>query len=142
MLVAAVEDLQEHGPDLGWPEASSLADALIDTLSHLLVDLAAGAATPSPRPQVIGALGAGEGALDAASCRATAASLRRAGRLMTEAARPGGSSWAGAAGEVALDLADLLETTAAQGRAGRLAPMHKGPVLRRLHGLRRRLDAL
>lgn len=142
VTAAVVDDLQGQSPDLGWPDASSLVDALVDALSHLLVDVGEGARTPSPRPEVIGALGGAPGSLDPASCRATAGSLRRAGSTLHEAARADdrdGATWAGRAGDVALDLADLLESLADQARSGRLTPSHKGPVLRRLRGLQREL---
>lgn len=139
--LAVLEDLQDQGPDLGWAEANNLADALLDHLSHLLVDVAADAHAPSARPEVIGSVGGSDGALDAASCRATASSLRRAGAVLVEAAGPA-SAWAGGAGEVALDLADLLEHTASSSRQGQLRSHHRGPVVRRLHALHRRLTAL
>lgn len=141
VVAAAVEDLQGQAPDLGWPEASSLTDALVDALAHLLVDLGAGAATPTPRPAVIGALGGSPGPVDAASCRATAASLRRSGSLLRRSATAQ-VGWPGPAGDVALDLADLLEQVADQSRTGRLGLAHKGPVVRRLHRLHRTLGDL
>ena len=145
VTAALVDDLQGQSPDLGWPDASSMVDALVDALSHLLVDLGAGAGSPRPRPEVIGALGGAAGPLDPASCRATAGSLRRAGATLlaaeAEEAKQA-TAWAGRAGEVALDLADLLDSLVDQARSGRLRPSHKGPVVRRLRSLQRQLDAV
>ena len=136
---AVVEDLQAQGPDLGWPEASNLVDALVDTLSHLVVDLGAGAEVPSPHPEVIGAVGGVAGPVDAPSCRTCAASLRRAAHLL---ANEGSAAWPQRAAEVALDLADLLEQCADLARSARLAPTHKAVVIRRLRALQRSLAAL
>lgn len=137
-LLRAVEDLQGAAADLGWPEATGLADGLVDALAHLLADLAGGAGTPSQQPAVVGAIGGGDRPPDHASCRAAAAALRRVAPVLLG----GGPGWAEGGGEVALDLADLLDQVADRGRAGRLAPAHKGVVLRRLHHLQRRLQAL
>ncbi|MFK5633014.1 hypothetical protein [Ornithinimicrobium sp. LYQ103] len=134
----AVEDLQGSAADLGWPEVTGLADALVDALSHLLVDLAEGAKLPTPRPHVVGAIGGPARPVDHASCRAAAASLRRVAPLLLD----GDPAWAPPAGAVAVDLADLVDHTADLARSGRLATAHKGVVLRRLHALQRRLQAL
>lgn len=136
--LAAVEDLQGESADLGWPEASSLGDALVDALAHLLVDLASGAVSPSAQPTVVGAIGGMPRSLDHASCRACAGSLRRAASVFTQAS----AAWAPPAGEVALDLADLLDHAADLERGGRLTLGHKGVVLRKLQSLGRRLREL
>lgn len=137
-VLRAVEDLQGAAPDLGWPEATGLADGLVDALSHLLVDLADGSASPSPRPLVVGAVGDVPRPLDHASCRAAAATLRRVAPVLLD----GGPSWAPGAGEVGLELAALLDQLADHERGGRVSPSTKGVVLRRLHALQRRLQAL
>lgn len=134
----AVEDLQGSAADLGWPEVTGLADALVDALSHLLVDLAGGASRPTPRPLVVGAIGGPPRPVDHASCRAAAASLRRVAPLLLD----GSPAWAPEAGTVAVELADLVDHAADLARSGRLTPAHKGVVLRRLHALQRRLQAL
>lgn len=136
--LAAVDDLQGEGADLGWPEATGLADSLVDALSHLLVDLGAGHSSPTPRPAVVGAIGGPAGPLDHASCRTAAAALRRAGGLLVE----GGQPWTQEAAAVAMELADLLDRCAELARSGRLPERSKGVVLRRLRGLQRRLHAL
>lgn len=137
-LLRAVEDLQGAAADLGWPEATGLADGLVDALAHLLVDLADGADAPSPQPVVVGAIGGAARPVDHASCRAAAATLRRVAPVLLG----GGPGWAAAGGEVALELADLLDQVADRGRTGRISPSSKGVVLRRLHHLQRRLQAL
>jgi hypothetical protein len=137
-VLSAVEDLQGAAADLGWPDATGLADALVDGLSHLLVDLADGVAVPGPRPLVVGAIGGQDGSVDHASCRAAAATLRRVAPVLLG----GGPAWSAAACDVALDLAALLDQVADRGRSGRLTPSSKGVVLRRLHALQRRLQAL
>lgn len=137
-VLRALDDLQGAGPDLGWAEATGLADGLVDALSHLLVDLADGAASPTPQPLVVGAIGGQARPVDHASCRAAAASLRRVAPVLLEGGRP----WAAAAGEVALELAGLLDQVADRERGGLVSPSTKGVVLRRLHGLQRRLQAL
>jgi hypothetical protein len=137
-LLRAVEDLQGAAADLGWPEATGLADGLVDALSHLLVDLADGAPSPSPQPAVVGAIGGPPRPVDHASCRAAAATLRRAALVLLGS----GHRWAAEGGEVALALAGLLDQVAEHGRTGRVSPAHKGVVLRRLHHLQRRLQAL
>ena len=137
-VLGAVDDLQGAGPDLGWPEATGLTDGLVDALSHLLVDLADGAPVPGPRPLVVGAIGGPGRPVDHASCRAAAATLRRVAPVLLG----GGHAWSVSAGEVALDLGELLDQVADSGRTGRLAPSSKGVVLRRLHALQRRLQAL
>lgn len=137
-VLRSVEDLQGAMPDLGWPEATGLVDGLVDALAHLLVDLASGADRPTPQPLVVGAIGGAQRPLDHASCRAGAAALRRAAPVLLAGGRP----WAPAGGEVALELADLLDRTAGAARAGRVPPGAKGVVLRRLHALARRLQAL
>lgn len=138
VTLALVEDLQGTTADLGWPEASALADALVDGLSHLLVDLGSGRARPTPHPAVVGAIGGPPARLDHASCRVATAALRRAGAALLTA----GPSWAHEGGDLALSLADLLERCAERDRRGRLRPADKGPVLRELRGLQRRLHAL
>lgn len=138
VALAAVEDLQGTSADLGWPEATALADALVDTLAHLLVDVGSGRAAPSPRPAVVGAIGGPPGSLDHASCRGASAALRRAGAALALAGPP----WAAEAADVALDLADLLQTCADQARTGRLRENQKGVVLRALRAQQRRLHAL
>lgn len=137
-VLGAVDDLQGAAADLGWPEATGLADALVDALSHLLVDLADGASTPGPRPLVVGAIGGPDRPVDHASCRAAAATLRRVAPVLL-GGRP---AWSAAAGDVALDLAALLDQVADRGRSRRLTTSSKGVVLRRLHALQRRLQAL
>lgn len=138
--LAAVEDLQRVAPDLGWGEATGLADGVVDALSHLLVDLADGATTPTARPLVVGAIAGPAAAPDHASCRSAAATLRRVAPVLRRGAAE--LAWAAEAGEVALDLAELLDQVADQARSGRLALAHKGVVVRRLHVLQRRLQAL
>lgn len=137
-VLLAVEDLQDATADLGWPEATGLCDGLVDALAHLLVDLADGSELPSPRPTVVGAIGGPTRPLDHASCRAAAAALRRVAPTFGAAGPP----WAEGAGQVCTDLADLVDRVADLGRSGRLTPSSKGVVLRRLHALQRRLQAL
>ncbi|HSP59551.1 MAG TPA: hypothetical protein VLO09_00680 [Ornithinimicrobium sp.] len=137
-VLLAVEDLQTATADLGWPEATGLADGLVDALAHLLVDVADGAEQPSPRPTVVGAIGGPPRPVDHASCRAAAATLRRVAPAFAGAP----PSWAAAAGGVCTELADLLDHAADLGRSGRLTLSHKGVVLRRMHALQRRLQAL
>lgn len=137
VALAQVEDLQAAAADLGWPEATGLADALVDALSHLLVDLGEGRGAPTPRPVVVGAIGGPSRPIDHASCRVATAALRRAGSTLLD----GDPAWSREAGEVALDLADLLEQCAEAARAERVVSADKGALLRRLGGLRRRLDA-
>lgn len=136
--VRAVEDLQGAAPDLGWPEATGLADGLVDALSHLLVDLADGAPRPSPQPLVVGAIGGAPHPVDHASCRAAAAALRRATAVLDA----GAPTWGPQAGQIATALADLLEHAADRERAGRTQPGDKSVLLRRLHELHRRLRSL
>lgn len=138
VALALVEDLQGTTADLGWPEATALADALVDGLSHVLVDLASGRPRPTSHPAVVGAVGGPPAPLEHASCRVATAALRRAGAVLLEA----GPAWATEGGDVALSLADLVERCAERERAGRLRPTDKGPVLRELRGLQRRLHAL
>lgn len=138
VALALVEDLQTATADLGWPEASALADALVDGVCHLLVDLGSGRARPTQHPAVVGAIGGPGGRLDHASCRVAAASLRRAGAALLG----GQPAWAREGGDVALCLADLVERCVERDRAGRLRPTDKGPVLRELHALQRRLHGL
>ena len=133
----AVEDLEAVAPDLGWPEATGLCDGIVDALAHLLVDVADGAAQPSPRPTVVGAIGGPARPVDHASCRAAAAALRRVAPTFAD-----GPAWGPGAGAVCGDLADLLDQVADLGRAGRLTLGHKGVVLRRMHLLQRRLHGL
>jgi hypothetical protein len=137
-VLRALDDLQGAGADLGWAEATGLADGLVDTLSHLLVDLADGAAIPSPQPLVVGAIGGEARQVDHASCRAAAATLRRVAPVLVD----GGPRWAEEAGQVAIQLADLFDQVADRGRSGAVPPSLKGVVLRRLHALGRRLQAL
>ena len=136
-VLRAVDDLQGAAADLGWDEATGLADALVDALSHLLVDLADGSAAPTPQPLVVGAIGGAARAVDHASCRAAAATLRRVAPVLGD-----GPPWAAEAAGVALELAELFDKVAEDGRSGRVPPGHKGVVLRRLHALQRRLQAL
>lgn len=135
---AAAEDLQGLAPDLGWAEATALADALVDALAHRCVDVASGRDEPSTLPLVVGALGGHDAPVDHASCRAAAARLRAATRLLGQGGH-GAHGWAGTAAEVAGDLADLLDQLADRARAGRIRLTDKGVVLRRLHALQRRL---
>lgn len=137
-VLRAVDDLQGAAADLGWPEATGLADALVDALSHLLVDLADGTSSPSPQPLVVGAIGGPDRTVDHASCRAAAATLRRVAPVLAG----GGPAWAATAAVVAGELAELFDQVADRGRTGRVPPSHKGVVLRRLHELQRRLQAL
>lgn len=137
-VLLAVEDLQTATADLGWPEATGLCDGLVDSLAHLLVDVADGAGQPSARPTVVGAIGGRARPVDHASCRAAAATLRRVAPTFADDA----PSWAPAAGGVATDLAELLDQVADLGRTGRLTPTSKGVVLRRMHALQRRLQGL
>ncbi len=137
-VLRSVDDLQGAAPDLGWPEATGLVDGLVDALAHLLVDVADGAARPGRQPLVVGAIGGPERPLDHASCRAAAATLRRVAPVLLD----GGPSWAAAGADVALELADLLDRTADHARAARVPPGAKSVLLRRLHALQRRLQAL
>ncbi|GGK67316.1 hypothetical protein [Ornithinimicrobium pekingense] len=136
-VLRAVDDLQGAAADLGWAEATGLADGLVDALSHLLVDLADGSSSPTPQPLVVGAIGGPARPVDHASCRAAAAALRRVAPVLDA-----GPPWGAEAARVALELADLFDRVADDGRSGRVPPGHKGVVLRRLHGLQRRLQAL
>ncbi|MGC5583315.1 hypothetical protein ACQE98_04085 [Ornithinimicrobium sp. W1679] len=137
-VLLAVDDLQTATADLGWPEATGLCDGLVDALAHLLVDLADGAAHPSPRPTVVGAIGGSPRPVDHAACRAAAASLRRVAPTFEGSPAP----WAGGAGSVCTELAELVDQVADLDRTGRLTLAHKGVVLRRLHALQRRLQGL
>lgn len=133
----AVKDLEMLAPDLGWPEATALVDAVIEGLTHRLVDVAAGRAEPSTLPLTAPPVGGHEGPADHASCRAAAARLRAARPVLLEDAehRP----WATAAAGVAEDLAELLDQVADRSRAGLHRPTDKSVALRRLHGLARQL---
>ncbi|MGD8150135.1 hypothetical protein [Ornithinimicrobium sp. Y1694] len=135
--LAVVEDLQSAAADLGWPEVTALADALIDRLCHVVVDLGAGLEQPTQHPAVAGAIGGPSRPLDHASCRSASAALRRTGHRLT--LDPAASALAATAAQVALDLADLLDQTVDLERSGRLRISHKGVVLRRLHALARQL---
>lgn len=136
--LAALDDLQEAAADLGWDEATGLVDALVDELGHLLVDLAEGAPTPTPRPDVVGAIGGPTRAVDHASCRVAAAALRRVSAVFAT----GGTPWAPAAGVIADELAGLLLKVADQPRGGHLPPSARGVVVRRVSAWRRRLRSL
>lgn len=138
VAAALVDDLQSTAADLGWSQANGLVDALIDNLAHLLVDAAAQRPQPAPHPQVVGAIGGPDGALDHASCRTAVAALRRSGAALLA----GPTCWAREAGGVALDLADLLEECVEQERRRVVRPGVKGVVVRRLRSLQRRLDGL
>lgn len=133
----AVKDLETLAPDLGWPEATALVDAVIEGLAHRLVDVAAGRAKPSTLPLPAPSDGGQDGPADHASCRGAAARLRAARPALLEDAehRP----WAATAAGVAGDLAELLDQVADRSRAGRRRPTDKSVALRRLHGLRRQL---
>ena len=75
--------------------------------------------------------------VDHASCRAAAARLRALSPVLAQAAPE--RAWAGAAGQVMGDLAGLLDRLADLSRTRPLTAADKGVVLRRLHGLARRL---
>lgn len=136
-VLRAADDLTALAPDLGWAEATGLADALVDALAHRCVDLAAGRGQPGPLPLVVGAIGGTDAAVDHASCRASAARLRALAPVV--AASPDAPSWAGVTASVMTDLADLLDQVADRSRRGRLTLVDKGVTLRRLHGLHRQL---
>lgn len=137
-VLAALDDLQDAAADLGWDEATGLVDGLVDDLGHLLVDLAEGAAAPTHRPRVIGAIGGPTRPVDHASCRVAAAAL---GRVSTVFAT-GGTSWAPGAAKVADELAGLLLTVADTPRGGHLPPSARGVVVRRVNTWARHLRSL
>ncbi|WP_134772698.1 hypothetical protein [Ornithinimicrobium flavum] len=132
----AADDLTALAPELGWAEATGLADALIDTLAHRLVDLAAGRHEPTTLPAVVGAIGGTDGEPDHASCRAAAARLRALAPLVRQ---QDGLGWAAPTADVMTSLADLLDQVAERSRRRPLTLTDKGVVLRRLHGLHRQL---
>lgn len=136
-VLRAADDLTSLAPDLGWAEATGLADALVDALAHRCVDLAAGREQPGPLPLVVGAIGGADAAVDHASCRAAAARLRTLAPVVTAVADA--PPWAGATASVMTDLADLLDRVADRSRRGRLTLVDKGVTLRRLHDLHRQL---
>lgn len=136
--LAALDDLQDAAADLGWDEATGLVDALVDDLGHLLVDLAEGAPSPTPRPTVVGAIGGPVRAVDHASCRVAAAALRRVSLVFAA----GGTSWAPVAGTVAEELAGLLLQVAETRRGGQLPPSARGVVVGRVSAWSRRLRSL
>lgn len=137
VVLRAVEELHALAPDLGWAEASGLADALVDGLAQRCVDVAAGRAEPSTLPHVVGAIGGPDRPLDHASCRAAAARLRALAPALSEGPDP--TAWAVETGAVMVDLADLLERLAHLARTRSLGAADKGVTLRRLHALQRRL---
>lgn len=131
----AADELSALSPDLGWAEATGLADALVEALAHRCTDVAAGREEPGPLPLVLGAIGGPDGLVDHASCRAAAARLRASRSVL------GGSElvWAQSGAEVAGSFADLLDQLADRARSRPLTRADKAVVLRRLHGLHRQL---
>ena len=134
-LLRAADEVAGLAPDLGWSEASGLVEGLLDGLAHVLADAATDRDQPRPQPLVVGAIGGTDRTPDHASCRATAGRLRV---LAVELARHP-APWAGEASGVMTDLGDLLDQVADRTRRGALTRADKGVVLRRLHGLHRRL---
>jgi hypothetical protein len=132
----AADDLTALAPELGWAEATGLTDALIDTLAHRCVDLAAGRPEPTTLPAVLGAIGGADAAPDHASCRAAAARLRA---LAPAVGQHDGLAWTAPTADVMLGLADLLDHVAERSRRRPLTLTDKGVVLRRLHALHRQL---
>ena len=132
----AADELTALAPDLGWAEASGLADGLIDALAHRCVDVAAGRLEPTPLPLVVGAIGGPDGPVDHASCRAAAARLRAAARVPALASH---LPWAAGAAQGMTELAELLDHVADRSRSRPLTLADKGVVLRRLHALHRQL---
>lgn len=133
----AAKELETLAPDLGWAEATGLADGLVDGLAHRCANLAAGRQEPTPLPLVAGAVGGPDRPADHASCRAAAARLRAASATLQEG--HGDRGWALDAAQVARDLAELLDQVADRTRAGSLRVADKGVVLRRLHAAQRLL---
>lgn len=132
----AADDLTALAPELGWAEATGLADALVDTLAHRCVDVAAGREVPTVLPAVVGAIGGADAGVDHASCRAAAARLRAVAPTVAASAE---LAWAPGTAEVMTELADLLDGVADRARRRPLTLTDKGVVLRRLHALHRRL---
>lgn len=133
----AARELETLAPDLGWAEATGLADGLVDVLAHRLTDLGAGRDRPAPLPVVAGALGGPDRPADHASCRAAAARLRAAATTLRQ--EGGGRGWVLDAAQAAGDLAELLDHVADRTRAGGLRAADKGVVLRRMHAVQRLL---
>lgn len=131
----AADELQSMAPDLGWSEASSVAQGVLDVLAHRLVDLADDRPEPTVLPLVVGAIGGADQPLDHASCRAAAARLRSQAALLLTSAH----GWAQTSGTVMVDLADLLDLAADRSRTRVLTRADKGVLLRRLHAMQRAL---
>lgn len=136
LALRAADDLTALAPDLGWAEATGLVDALIDTLAHRCVDVAAGRSSPTVLPVVAGAVGGTDGPPDHASCRAAAARLRALAPVVGQHTQ---LAWAVGTAAVMSDLADLLDQVADRSRRRPTTPTDKGVVLRRLHGMHRQL---
>lgn len=147
--LALVEELTTLAPELGWPEATELADAVVEALAHRVLDLDVEPEAIHVVP-VLDAAGRRGGSGDApvgtehASCRAAAARLRelapRLDRAVERYTVPGpGRAWAPALGTTARELADLLDRAAERARTGQVGSSAKAVVLRRLHGLLRGL---
>lgn len=136
-LLRAVDEVAGLAPDLGWGEATTVAEALLDQLAHRLADAAAGQDEPTELPLVVGAIGGADHTPDHASCRAVAARLRATAPLL--AARHTG--WERQAASTMVQLGELLDQVADRTRRGRISVSDKGIVLRRLHALQRGLRA-
>ncbi|ANS78398.1 hypothetical protein SGUI_1002 [Serinicoccus hydrothermalis] len=134
-LLRAAEEISGLAPDLGWAEASGMAEGLLDSVSHLLADAASGRDAPRPQPLVVGAIGGADRTPDHAGCRAAAARLRAHAPTLADHPRP----WVATAAGVLDDLADLLDQVADRTRRGALGRSDKGVVLRRLHRSQQRL---
>lgn len=136
-LLRAVEEVSSLAPDLGWSEASGVAEAVLDGVAHRLADAATAREEPTPLPLVVGAIGGPDRLPDHASCRAAAARLRTLAPLLEQRH----TSWERRAGSVMADLGDLLDRIADRTRSGSLTFSDKGVALRRLHALQRSLRA-
>ena len=136
-LLQAVDEVAGLTPDLGWGEATTVVEALLDQLAHRLADAASGQEQPTELPLVVGAIGGADHTPDHASCRAVAARLRATAPLLT--ARHTG--WERQAGETMVQLGDLLDQVADRTRRDRIRASDKGVVLRRLHVMQRALRA-
>lgn len=134
-LLRGVEELVELAPDLGWSEASGVAEALLDGLAHRMADASTDRQEPRELPLVVGAIGGPDRVPDHAACRATSARLRALAPLLSDDPRP----WVRQGATVMVELGDLLDQLAERTRREALTVPDKGVVLRRLHALQRRL---